>query len=58
MAAFRDCVQRMKGRLEVKSSKLGTTWLIRFPSPVGRVSRALGMAVVPTKSSRPSAVFS
>jgi two-component system chemotaxis sensor kinase CheA len=31
MAAVRQCVEQLEGRIEVKSSKQGTTWLFRFP---------------------------
>ncbi len=32
MAAFKQCVARMNGRIDVQSSGLGTSWFIRFPA--------------------------
>jgi two-component system chemotaxis sensor kinase CheA len=31
MAAVRHCVEQLKGRIEVRSSERGTTWLFQFP---------------------------
>jgi two-component system chemotaxis sensor kinase CheA len=32
MAAVRQCVEQLEGRIEVRSSEQGTTWLFHFPS--------------------------
>lgn len=32
MAAFKACVERMRGHIEVKSSARGTTWSVSFPA--------------------------
>jgi chemotaxis protein histidine kinase CheA len=32
MAAVRQCVEQLEGRIEVHSSEQGTTWLFQFPS--------------------------
>jgi len=31
MAAIKQCVKQLEGRIEVRSSKQGTTWLFQFP---------------------------
>jgi two-component system, chemotaxis family, sensor kinase CheA len=39
MAAVRQCVEQLGGRIEVRSSKQGTTWLFQFPTRSRRGSQ-------------------
>ena len=32
MAAVKQCVEQLKGRMEVRSSEQGTSWLFQFPT--------------------------
>jgi len=51
MAAFKQCVEQMQGRLDVTSSELGTTWSMTFP--IAAADRTSHSGSVPPPGSKP-----